>query len=190
LRSAVNLFWAKGYDGTSLQDLQEAMGGIQPPSLYAAFGSKEELFHEALDLYRAERGGHTAKALMGTDTAKSAIGALLRSAATVFTEPGTPKGCMILTGMTICSSEGARARLRRMHLEPPELIRKRLQRGVDEGDLPAGLDLEAVAAFYATVLQGMSMRARDGASRKALLAVSDLAMAAWPWGQGAGRRGS
>jgi AcrR family transcriptional regulator len=179
LRSAVRLFWEKGYDGTSLQDLQAAMEGIKAPSFYAAFGSKEKLFREALEQYYRERGNRTRLALETAPTARAAFEALLREAVETFSEPDTPHGCLIMSGTQICSSAGARERLDRLRRNTTSILRKRLERGVESGELADGADLDAVAAFYFTFLQGLAHRARDGASRRELEAAVSGALAAW-----------
>src|SRR6185369_1639575 len=96
LHRAMKLFWEQGYEGTTLADLQEAMGDITPPSFYAAFGSKETLFREAVELYKQSQGAPIAKALAGGPTARDSIEAFLRAAAEKFCQPGNPRGCMML----------------------------------------------------------------------------------------------
>src|ERR1051326_4014128 len=93
LHNAMMLFWEHGYEGASLTRLQKAMGGITAPSFYAAFGSKEALFREAVDLYQCEIGGEAGKALMEAPTAQEGIERMLRTATEIFSGRGTPKGC-------------------------------------------------------------------------------------------------
>jgi AcrR family transcriptional regulator len=180
LRCAMELFWAKGYGGTSLADLTAAMG-INPPSLYAAFGSKEELFSEAVELYERSEGPEIWEALTTEPTARAAFGAYLRRTAHSFTRSDKPAGCLIVLGALNGSdaSPEACAVLRRHRAGNLAGLRERLERGIAEGELPAGLDCQAVASFYATVQQGMSIQARDGAAVGTLLAVAEGAMAAW-----------
>jgi AcrR family transcriptional regulator len=181
LHRAMELFWAVGYEAATLEDLQAAMGGIAPPSFYAAFGSKERLFWEVVELYRATVGKGPAQALAEHSTARDAIEAMLREAALSFCTPGKPRGCLLVSGAMSCSRAGqdVHDHLQQLRLMAPEGIRGRLERGVAEGDLPAGLDLDAIASFYATVLYGLAVRARDGASHEALMAAVSGAMAAW-----------
>lgn len=180
LQSALELFWQRGYDGVTLEDLQNAMGGIKPPSFYAAFGSKEALFVEAMDHYRETIGMKPQRALEEGKTARESIESLMRTSVTVFSMPNAPRGCMMILGSINCTNENLQARLQDGRHEAPNRIRQRLERAVREGDLPAGLDLSAIASFYATVVHGLALRARDGASRRALNAAVDGAMAAWP----------
>lgn len=181
LRRALERFWKLGYEGATLSDLQAAMGGITAPSFYAAFGSKRELFREVVELYRATAGFAMMRALTEQKTARASIEAMLRATADFLCSPGHPRGCLIVLGAMNCTrrSKKAGGHLRAVRLQTPEHIRRRLKRGVLERDLPEGLDLAGLASFYTTVLLGLSIQARDGASHKALLAAVDCAMAAW-----------
>jgi AcrR family transcriptional regulator len=180
LERAMAVFWARGYEGTSMADLTAAMG-INSPSLYAAFGCKEELFREAVALYRATDGAPTQRALAEEPTARAAIEAMLRDSAAAYSRPGKPGGCMVVLGATNCAPEnqGVRDHLADCRKTTRADIERRLERGIADGDLPAGTDTAALASFYATVLQGLSIQARDGASRAALSSVVDCAMEAW-----------
>jgi AcrR family transcriptional regulator len=181
LRRAMEIFWALGYEGATLTDLQEAMGGITAPSFYAAFGSKESLFREAVELYKKTAGAPMLRALTEGPTARESVEAMLYAAVESFSRPNTPHGCMLITGAINCmrANREVEDHLRDMRSRRQGIIRRRLRRGVTEGDLPPGLDLTALASFYTTVLDGLSTQARDGASRKALRAAVGCAMAAW-----------
>ncbi|TPL83766.1 TetR/AcrR family transcriptional regulator [Mesorhizobium sp. B2-3-13] len=180
LRRAMDVFWAKGYEGASISDLAAAMG-INSPSLYAAYGSKEALFLEATDLYSRVEGADIWFALEEAPTARLAIKRFLRRTAKAYSQTGRPQGCLIALGaLHEDSSRGAICTdLRRRRAENLAALKKRLERGVAEGELPAGFDCRAAATFFATVQNGMSIQARDGASRAALLATVAGAMAAW-----------
>ena len=180
LRSAMDVFWARGYEGATLEELLTAMGGIAPPSFYAAFGSKEKLFREAVALYHGQLGGRMRGALTAP-TAREAIEALLHEGVRCFSDDDTPRGCLLILGATTCTRTNKEAydHLRELREQGPEMIRQRLARGVSDGDLPAGAPLSEMASFYATVMQGLALRARDGASRQALTSVAHAAMAAW-----------
>ncbi|MEV6253031.1 TetR/AcrR family transcriptional regulator [Nocardia sp. NPDC051929] len=181
LRRAMEVFWEHGYEGASMNDLTAAMG-INSPSLYAAFGGKEALFRAAVDLYGHTDGGYTARALREEPTARAAIEAMLRDNAVAYTEENKPHGCMVvLAGSTYTTrNTGIRDFLIDKRRATTEDIRRRLERGVTEGDLPPGTDSAALAAFYTTVLYGLSIHARDGAALPELTASIDCAMAAWP----------
>lgn len=180
LRKAMDVFWSKGYEAASLTDLTEAMG-INSPSLYGAFGSKESLFREAVELYRETEGGAGRRALQDAPTARAAIEAMLLASAERFTAPGHPHGCMIVLGAPAgcVNHAGVGDFLSDSRREMQGRILARLQAGAAAGELPPDADLKALAAFYTTVLHGMSIQARDGASRKTLQAVARQAMCAW-----------
>jgi AcrR family transcriptional regulator len=180
LRRAMLLFRERGYDGASIGELTAAMG-INSPSLYAAFGCKEALFREALQLYIATEGATTDRALTDVPGARAAIDAMLRGAAIGFTRERPGRGCLVVLGAThrTAENEAVYDDLNARRSRTLEQIRRRLKRGIDDGDVPHGADIAAVAAFYATVLNGLSLQVRDGATRKRLLGIVDCAMAAW-----------
>lgn len=180
LRRAMEVFWERGYEGTSLGDLTAAMG-INRPSLYAAFGCKEELFQEAIALYDAVEGRIASRALEEAPTARAAVEGMLRANVAVFADPQKPSGCMIVNSSIVGRPDNAqiRAFLARCRGGSVAALRDRLERGVAEGDIPGGADTAAMADFYTTVLQGLSIQARDGASRERLESIIESAMSAW-----------
>jgi AcrR family transcriptional regulator len=182
LDRAMEMFWERGYEGTTLEDLQAAMGNISPTSFYHAFGSKEALFRQVVEKYQETVGGPALTALEQSPTAREAIHQMLRLTAESFCRPGKPHGCMLILGATKCTpaNAGAQDYLQSIRRQTPTVLKRRLNRAVTDGDLPASADIAAIAAFYATVLHGLAVRAGDGASRKALMAAVDGAMAAWP----------
>lgn len=180
LRAAMEVFWEHGYEAVSMTDLTSAMN-INSPSLYAAFGSKEKLFREAVALYDATEGEPVARALADEPTARGAVSAILHANARAYTEPGRPTGCMIVLAAANCSAQHSRVRdhLAQWRRSGIEDLTSRLTQGARDGELPAQTDASAVAEFYSAVLQGMSIQARDGASREALHTIAGTAMAAW-----------
>ncbi|MBF6175092.1 TetR/AcrR family transcriptional regulator [Nocardia blacklockiae] len=181
LRRAMEVFWEHGYEGASMSDLTGAMG-INSPSLYAAFGSKEQLFRDAVGLYGSTEGGYTARALRTQPTARAAVEAMLRDNARAYVEGTTPRGCMVvLAGSTYTTRNTAvRDFLTEKRRDTVRDIRRRLDRGIADGDLPAATDTAELADFYATVLFGLSVQARDGADLDQLQRAIDRALAAWP----------
>src|SRR5262249_24312470 len=103
LRRAMHLFWAHGYEATSLAELQRVMGDIGAPSFYAAFGSKQSLFREAVALYNSTQGAPMVNALAKGSTARAAIEGLLRAAVRSFCQTGTPRGCFVVLGAANCT---------------------------------------------------------------------------------------
>ncbi|WP_309082776.1 TetR/AcrR family transcriptional regulator [Chelativorans sp.] len=180
LRKAMELFWSRGYEGTSVGDLTEALG-INKPSLYAAFGCKEALFREAIELYGAVEGAPIDEAMREASTARAAVEAALRINATAYCRPDRPTGCMVvlsaITGAP--ENETVRAYVAQNRQEGRERMRQRIERGKQEGDVPKEADAAAVAGFYTAVLHGLSVEARDGARPEALAAAVDCATAAW-----------
>ncbi|PRX44306.1 TetR family transcriptional regulator [Prauserella shujinwangii] len=181
LDAAMRLFWERGYEATSLSELTEVMG-IRSPSLYAAFGSKEELFRSAVARYLETEGEPAQRALREEPTARQAVEVYLRRNACAYTEPGVPRGCMVVLAGTNCSAgnRGVHEFLAEIRRQDKASLRERLDRGIADGDLPEGANTGALASFYNTVLYGLSIQARDGASRDELLEIVDEAMAAWP----------
>jgi AcrR family transcriptional regulator len=179
LAAAIEIFWRKGFEGTSISDLTEAMG-INPPSLYAAFGDKEKLFLEAAEAYGSKRGSECP--YCDEPTARGAVEKLLTYMARELSANDQPRGCMMM--MAAATSANASARLQRMLAEKRaangEHLRARIKQGIADGDVPAGTDAGALADFYVTIMAGLSMQARDGASRKSLLATVERAMTVFP----------
>ena len=181
LRQALDVFWERGYEGTSLSDLAEAMG-IASASIYACFGSKEDLFRKVMALYGTTSGEPPRRALREQPTARVAIHAMLRATADQITGQDTPHYCMLILAAPTGAVENHAVRefLAGLRHDMLAAIRDRLARGVTGGDLtapPASLD--ALARYYTTVVQGLSIQARDGADRAELEGVITCAMAAW-----------
>ena len=179
LDKAMRLFWERGFEATSLADLTQAMG-IAPPSLYAAFGDKEALFRETIALYEARYAVDLADDLQREPDTRRAIERLMMDTADRLSEPGRPKGCMIVASAANCTNAAVSADLCARRLGGLDLVINRLRQGIARGDVPADADPVALGRFFAATYQGMSIQARDGASREELHAVARRAMAAWP----------
>jgi AcrR family transcriptional regulator len=185
LERAMHLFWSRGYEATSVNDLTEAMG-IAPPSLYSAFGDKKRLFLEAVDLYQTGPGAFARRALTEEPTVKRAIRRLLMDAIDSFCDPHQPKGCMVVLSATNCTVEssdvlGALAERRRA---TERAIRERIAAGRTAGELSASTDIDALAGLVVITLFGFAIKARDGASPASLRKVAEQTLRIWPSREG------
>jgi TetR/AcrR family transcriptional regulator, copper-responsive repressor len=181
LRTAMLMFWRKGYAGVSIADLSHETG-LNPPSLYAAFGGKQRLFEESVDCYLNSEGSFPARALAEEPTARTAVERMLMEAARNFTLSTRPKGCMVVLAATNCAVEDEPVAdfLRERRMASEKGIRARIARGIANGELPDDANAHALAAFIAAVFHGMATKARDGTTRKELETIVAIAMRAWP----------
>jgi AcrR family transcriptional regulator len=189
LDSALRVFWRKGYEGSTLPDLTKAMG-INRPSLYAAFGSKEELFRKALDRYVCGPAGYISGALEAP-TARAVVDQLLYGTIELVTDRRNPRGCLIVHGALVCgeAAESVRKELVSRRLATEAAIRNRFQRAISEGDLLVGSRATDMARYVVAVMQGIAVQAAGGANRAQLRRVAAMALRAWPPGSGKLRRG-
>ncbi len=180
LDRAMRLFWRHGYEGTSLADLTAAMG-INRPSLYAAFGDKEQLFRRALDRYAAGHGCYI-QAALAEPTARAVVERLLLGAIELVTDKRNPGGCLAVQGALSCGegTEMIRRELAARRAAGEEALRVRLQLAKRTGDLPAESNPADLAKYVSTVLQGIAVQSAGGATRKELNRVVELALRAWP----------
>ena len=180
LRRAMELFWERGYEAVSLAELVTELG-ISKPSLYAAFTNKEALFREAVELYTRTEGKTAEAALMNEPTARAGVEAMLRNNAKQYCTKGRPRGCMVVLAASVGSaeSEEVRAFLAGLRKEGRAMLVRRVERGKRDGDVSPSADAERIATFYSTVLAGLSVQARDGASSATMNRVIDDALAIW-----------
>jgi AcrR family transcriptional regulator len=176
LARAAATFWRLGYEGASIADLTEAMG-ITPQSLYAAFGSKADLYKEALAQYQQTIGSFTARALTEERNAADAFVRLLRDSAREFGKAGRPQGCMVSTAILACASENQPMAEHVAGLRAGTLasFKDRIERGIAEGYFRPGTDAMALARYLGAIIQGMSVQARDGATEEELIALAGIA---------------
>jgi len=183
LDRAVPVFWRDGYDGASVAQLAEAMG-ISKPSLYAAFGDKEGLFLRVLERYGEQQGARHLHILDAQPDARLAVGSFLRSVVHAYTDPRLPRGCLVVSGTSTCDGGSVPARVRSALCSAMRVgetaIERRLLRARAEGAFPAGVDISALATYFNTVVAGLGVQAKAGASRAVLQAVAQAAMTAWP----------
>src|ERR1700733_11285641 len=180
LEKAMRLFWAKGYEGTSVGDLTDTLG-ISRPSLYAAFGDKQSLFRAALERYAAGPAGYVDTAI-AQPTARKVAEPLLRGAADLQASSRNPGGCLTVNGAIACGDEAepVRQALNAHRTAGVALLRRRFEQAKAQHDLPNDSDPAALARFVAAVVYGMAVLASGGASRKELQQVIRTAMKAWP----------
>lgn len=176
LDRALELFWRRGYEGTSVADLTDEMD-VSRPSLYAAFGDKEELFRAVVARYEAQYADHVRRALERPQIA-DAIRTLLLDAAAALTAPDRPAGCLLVHGALACDEENAAARdlLAAARLSRQAAIRARLEGAAGQGDLAPDGDPVLLAEYVMALLSGMAVQAIGGASRDALTAVAELGL--------------
>jgi AcrR family transcriptional regulator len=180
LDRALEVFWEHGYEGTTLPALTRAMG-INRPSLYAAFGNKEQLFRKALDRYQTGPNSFLTEAL-SKPTARAVVEASFSGFVRMQRDRDKARGCLIVCGALACgeAAESVREELARLREAAVTALRQRFERAVREGDLAAGTDCATLARYVATVLNGLAVQAASGATEQELGRVSAMAMQAWP----------
>jgi len=172
LTHARDLFWTRGYEGVSMADLVKVLG-LASARIYAAFGSKEELFREAIKLYESQEGGFADRALAEEPTVARAVERLLREAIELYTRKQGPRGCMVVSSAMNCSIENIRVGewLAEHRRARTATIVKRMKKAVRDGELGKETDAHALGDLCASVLHGIAIQARDGASRDRLLTM-------------------
>lgn len=180
LQRAMLLFWEQGYEGTSMSALVEALG-IASARIYAAFGSKQALFREAVALYESGEGGFADYALAQADL-RSAIRGMLDDAISTYTQSGRPGGCLVVSAASSTSPDGVEVQqwLREHRRQRTQSIIDRLQCGQESGELGEDVDVQALGDFYATFLHGISIQARDGVTPERLRLSVEVALSLLP----------
>jgi AcrR family transcriptional regulator len=181
IQQAMKLFWDRGYEGTTFDDLIGAMN-ISPSSFYHEFGSKEQLYREAVDYYLKAYLGFFPRILSTCPDTRAAFQALLEESAAFLASDATPAGCMIsLAGTQISPHLRSVADFAKgVRKAWDQALISRLKKGVSNGELPPETNVKELAAYFGAVFRGMAVQARDGASRKQLLAIGRVAMQSWP----------
>jgi AcrR family transcriptional regulator len=179
LEAVMELFWEHGFDGVSITDLTAATG-INRRSLYAAFGSKEELFVRAVQLYMVGPGGYIADALLER-TAFEVARAMVHGAADATACRGRPRGCLLVQGALAADqeSETVRTELANRRDAGVRALARRFDDAKAAGELP-GVDTVTLSRWINAVCQGISVQARSGAGLEELHEVADVALAGWP----------
>ncbi len=180
LDRALKVFWRKGYEGASLPDLTQAMG-INRPSLYAAFGNKENLFRKAIDRYLEGPAVHVRQALE-EPTTRRVVERLLYGSIDLMTDARNPRGCFMVQSALACGdlADGVRREMVKRRAVGETALRKRFERAVAQGDLPSDAKPAELAKFIATLSHGIAVQAAGGATRHELRKVVKIALRAWP----------
>jgi AcrR family transcriptional regulator len=178
LDRAMQVFWRKGYLGTSLSDLTDVMG-INRPSLYAAFGNKKSLFRIVLDRYSKGPSVYLSEALR-EPTARAVVERVFHGVVDLLTDPHTPTTCMWVHGALSCGDDPLREEFAAQRAAGLAELRTRFKRAIAEDDLPADADAGALARYVQTVNFGLTVQASTGATRKELLRVVEITLKTWP----------
>jgi AcrR family transcriptional regulator len=181
LDRAVHVFWRRGFGATSLNELARELG-IEKPSLYAAFGNKEQLFLKALDRYATGFEQRAIGALERAPSGKAGVATLLSAFAEQLSDPKTPAGCLIANCAAECreTSETISRSLANFLGAMELALTKRLKRAQKEGEVPASEDVRSLARYFAAVTQGMVSLSRARRDPKALREIVRIALRAWP----------
>jgi AcrR family transcriptional regulator len=180
LDSATRQFWEKGYAGTSLDDLTEAMG-IARPSLYRAFGNKEQLFARVVDHFEEIYLAFVEDAL-AEHPVQRVVHRLLEGTVRACAGPATPAGSLLTHGAPASSPEDAA--IQRLLSERIDMYESKLSarfaRAKEAGDLPEDCDAPALAAFVITHCCGIALRAKSGTPSEILSAQIGFVLCAFP----------
>ena len=176
LEAAMLLFWKRGFEGTSMADLTQAMG-LNPSSIYAAFGDKHALFSLAVKRYMDGRAQYAKKALE-EPTLEKVIRALFGNTVAFLTTPGHPPTCMTLAGAVGCSLDAAPARdlMTEIRKQNEVAMRKRLLRARKSGELPKEINVDDYTRYLSSILAGLSIQAANGSTRAELQRTSRMAL--------------
>jgi len=177
----MTLFWAQGYEPTSLAQLRDSMGGLSSASFYAAFTSKEALFRDVVDRYIGSYGQVTASLKDDTLVPREAIETALRKSAVMQTTKSHPLGCLIMLGASNCSPENQQveALLAQERRRNREGIERHVERAKANGELSPNVDTTAMARMFSIFLSGMSFEARDGVPLSQIDAAITSLMGLW-----------
>lgn len=170
------LFWERGYEGTSMADLTQAMG-LNPSSIYAAFGDKQALFQLAAKRYVEMRAQYAGKALE-EPTLEKVVRALFDNTVAFLTSPGHPPTCMTLAGAVGCSlgATPARELMTEIRKQNQVAIRERLLKARKSGELPKGINVDDYTRYLSTIIAGLSIQAANGSTKAELNRTAQMAL--------------
>ena len=181
LLNALDVFWKCGYEPASISQLCSAME-INPPSLYAAFGNKAQLFLEAVNHYEHTFWDSAWSRLDEGHDVKDAVIRFYKSAAEILTSTDAPCGCMVILAAINVSIESQTVidALKKLRHNSQNRFKKRLSRAIKEGQLPVETNISALSATLYALIEGMSIQARDGASQSELEYISEYISLLFP----------
>jgi AcrR family transcriptional regulator len=181
LDAAMRVFWEKGYEGSTLADLTEAMG-INRSSMYATFGDKQALFKLAVARYAEGPAAYVREAL-DQPTVRAVVNALLRGALELLIDPSHPRGCLSVQGALACgsSAEPMKQAMIEWRKQGEAELQKRLQRARREGDLAKDVDPGDLARYISTVVTGLGIQSANGATRAEMTRLVDMVLRSMPF---------
>jgi AcrR family transcriptional regulator len=191
LEKAIQVFWSKGYDGVTIDDLVDGMG-VGRPSLYAVFGDKRTLFLRALRAYAEKKGALAAKALLLPQALRASLASFMRQAVEFATEEGSAVGCLIVCVAPLVDDAEVRQFLEKATAGAVAMVERRLRNGISTGEIPSDFPVAARARQVIDLVHGLTMRARMGSTRRTLLRDAEEAadLVLLPRGTSHGPRGS
>jgi len=181
LEAAMLLFWERGFEQTSVDEVAAAME-IHTSSLYCTFGDKESLFLASINHYLSGRGRVFDEAVISGKTAREGFLKLFEVSAHELTRPDQPRGCLLWLALPTCSPkyENLQEEMNRLRHASEALWLQRLQEAIEAKELPKHTDIHVLASYFRTTLAGMSLQARSGATKEQLMKIGQLALEVWP----------
>jgi AcrR family transcriptional regulator len=174
LKKATQVFWSKGYDGVTIDDLVEGMG-VGRPSLYAVFGDKRAIFLRALKAYAEAKGARAAKALLTPKSLRDSIAGFLKFAVESATEKGSARGCLLICVAPLVDDAEVRQFLQKAVAGGAALIEGRFRDAISAGEIPSDFPAAERAVQVTDFGRGLTMRALIGTPRKTLLKEAEKA---------------
>ena len=168
LEKATQVFWSKGYDGVTIDDLVAGMG-VGKPSLYAVFGDKRTIFLRVLKAYAERKGAAAAKALLSPQGLRDSIAGFLRYAVESATEKGSARGCLLVCVAPVVDDAEVRQFLQKAAAGGAALVEGRFRDGITAGEIPSDFPVAVRAIQVTDFARGLTMRALIGTPRKTLL---------------------
>jgi AcrR family transcriptional regulator len=174
LEKATQVFWSKGYDGVTIDDLVDGMG-VGRPSLYSVFGDKRTLFLRVLKAYAEKKGALATKALLSPQTLRDSLAGFLRCTVELATDKDSALGCLMVCVAPLVDDEEVRQFLQKASAGAVAMVERRFREGIGAGEIPSDFPVTVRASQVIDLSNGLTLRARTGATRKALLKDADEA---------------